>query len=49
MGQLFDLGEIPSSLSFVCAAMTVVIPLFFNWLVKTAKRNGNPPWREEEE
>ncbi len=44
-----DIGQLPSMLSFVCAAMTVIVPFAINWAVNTAKKNGNPPWKEEEQ
>lgn len=48
MGKFMDIGQIPSMLSFVCAAMTVIVPLMVSWIINTAKKNGNPPWKEEE-
>jgi len=49
MGKFADIGKVPSILSFVCAALTVIVPLLIRWLLKMAKQYGNPPWREEEE
>ncbi|MHA6483980.1 hypothetical protein ACX1C1_18980 [Paenibacillus sp. strain BS8-2] len=48
MNQPIDIGQIPTSLSFICAALTLLIPLLFNWLIRTTKKNGEPPWKQEE-
>ncbi|MDQ6418136.1 hypothetical protein RB620_01675 [Paenibacillus sp. LHD-117] len=45
----FNLGEIPSVFSFVCAALTVLVPLALNWIFKKVKDNGSPTWWENDE
>lgn len=49
MDKFADIGKVPSIMSFVCAALTVIVPLLIRWMLKIVKQSGNPPWREEEE
>lgn len=49
MAKYMDIGQIPSMLSFVCAAMTILVPLGFNWIITTTQNNGNPPWKQDEQ
>ncbi|MCR2802920.1 hypothetical protein [Paenibacillus soyae] len=43
---MLSIGQVPSGLSFVCALLTLVIPLAFNIVVKQVKKHGNPPWKK---
>ncbi|WP_182914248.1 hypothetical protein [Paenibacillus sp. 1011MAR3C5] len=45
--MLSTIGQMPSILSFVCAALTVIIPLVFNAVTRSLKEHGEPPWKRK--
>lgn len=40
-------GQMPSTLSFVCAILSVIIPLVFNVAARKLKEHGAPAWKKK--
>jgi len=43
--MLSSIGQLPSILSFVCAALAVIIPVLLSAVIRSMKEHGDPPWK----